>query len=276
VIVVEEMSAQTAIDSRAGMFWDVSTSGGTGTTRPTAFAYAAAARRHHAHAQPHHHLHAVARHHRLLLGHHHDYDVSSGRVGIDPSAYGRAASGGNPFGEALLAVPAAAGGGGAGGSAVGAAAGVVVHPRVLLPSTDAAVYVNAKQYNAILRRRRARAKEAARTASANASSSTSTEVSRRGVAKYASRSAHAKNRVRGKDGKYLTRAELLAGLGGPEAKARAEAREMEIAERAAKKKAREEKRELKAREKAALRASRAAAAAAAASAAAAAAAATTA
>ena len=144
------------------------------------------------------------------------------------------------------------GGGGSGGA----------HPRVLLPTMDAAVYVNAKQYNAILRRRKARAKEAAKAVGRL----TVREASGRGVAKYASRSAHAKNRVRGKDGKYLTRAELLAGLGGPEAKARAEAREVEIAERAAKKKAREEKRELKAREKAALRASKVASAAAAAAA----------
>ena len=217
---------------------------------PMAFAYAAASHhRHHRLLQASPHL-SQQRHHRLLLGAH----LSSGRVGIDPSAYGRAVSG-NPFGDALLAVPAAA----AAAAGGGVASAGVAHPRVLLPTTDAAVYVNAKQYNAILRRRKARAKEAAKKAAANAS----TEVSGRGVAKYASRSAHAKNRVRGKDGKYLTRAELLAGLGGPEAKVRAEAREMEIAERAAKKKAREEKRELKAREKAALRASRAAVAAAA-------------
>jgi len=271
------MSAQTAVvdpRARAGVFSDASTSAGLavgGMMHPMAFAYAAASHHHH----HHHHLHQASLHHHQQQQRHHrglllstTPHLASGRVGIDPSAYGHGVSGGNPFGDALLAVPAAAAAAGVAG-----VAGVAHHPRVLLPTTDAAVYVNAKQYNAILRRRKARAKEAAKNASASANAST--EVSGRGVAKYASRSAHAKNRVRGKDGKYLTRAELLAGLGGPEAKARAEAREMEIAERAAKKKAREEKRELKAREKAALRASRAAVAAAAATAATAAAAAAT-
>ena len=96
------------------------------------------------------------------------------------------------------------------------------YPRVLLPTTDAAVYVNAKQYDAIVRRRHKRAREnATRTP---------------GVvnAKHPSRSAHAKNRIRGKNGKYLTRDELLRGLGGPEGRARAQAREREIAEREAK------------------------------------------
>ena len=96
------------------------------------------------------------------------------------------------------------------------------YPRVLLPTTDAAVYVNAKQYDAIVRRRQKRAR-------ANATRTP-------GVvnAKHPSRSAHAKNRIRGKNGKYLTRDELLRGLGGPEGRARAQAREREIAEREAK------------------------------------------
>ena len=96
------------------------------------------------------------------------------------------------------------------------------YPRVLLPTMDAAVYVNAKQYDAIVRRRQKRAR-------ANATRTP-------GVvnAKHPSRSAHAKNRIRGKNGKYLTRDELLRGLGGPEGRARAEAREREIAEREAK------------------------------------------
>ena len=96
------------------------------------------------------------------------------------------------------------------------------YPRVLLPTMDAAVYVNAKQYDAIVRRRQKRAR-------ANATRTP-------GVvnAKHPSRSAHAKNRIRGKNGKYLTRDELLRGLGGAEGRARAEAREREIAEREAK------------------------------------------
>ena len=267
------MSAETAIDARGmvgTMVSDALTSTSARAVHPMAFVYAA----NHHHHHHHHRDGAGGRNHRgarpdaarRMYAEDEGAIASVVSVGgmVDPSAYERVTSG-NPFGGELLAMPAAAtanararalaegGGGGSGGA----------HPRVLLPTMDAAVYVNAKQYNAILRRRKARAKEAAKAAER----STAREVSGRGVAKYASRSAHAKNRVRGKDGKYLTRAELLAGLGGPEAKARAEAREVEIAERAAKKKAREEKRELKAREKAALRASKVASAAASASAA---------
>ena len=231
------------------MVSDASTSTSAHAVHPMAFVYAA----------NHHHHHrqrdggGAGRRNgpaRRMRGEDEGALASAVGVGgvVDPSAYERVTSG-NPFGDALLTTPAAA--------TASARGGASFHPRVLLPTMDAAVYVNAKQYNAILRRRKARAKEAAKAAER----STAREVSGRGVAKYASRSAHAKNRVRGKDGKYLTRAELLAGLGGPEAKARAEAREVEIAERAAKKKAREEKRERKAREKAALRASRVASAA---------------
>lgn len=70
--------------------------------------------------------------------------------------------------------------------------------------------------------------------------------------KYASRSAHARNRVRGPNGTFLTREQLLAGEGGPEAQRRAEKREREIAEM-------DEKRRIKAAAREAKRASVAAA-----------------
>ena len=252
------MRAETAIDrgNVGTVVSDALTSTSAGGVHPMAFVYAANYHHHHHHHRDgegarNHHAHPATR--RRMCEEDEGALASVVGVGgvVDPSAYERVTSG-NPFGGELLATPAAA----------AANARARAHSRVLLPTTDAAVYVNAKQYNAILRRRKARAKEAAKAVGRL----TVREASGRGVAKYASRSAHAKKRVRGKDGKYLTRAELLAGLGGPEAKARAEAREVEIAERAAKKKAREEKRERKAREKAALRASKVAAAAAAAAA----------
>ncbi|OUS45804.1 hypothetical protein BE221DRAFT_159934 [Ostreococcus tauri] len=117
-----------------------------------------------------------------------------------------------------------------------------------------AVYVNARQYAAIVRRRKQRAKEAEkrRLLSANGASDDGAGAMERGTrVRYASRSAHAKNRVRGPNGKYLTRAELLAGAGGEEAKARAEARELDIAERARKREAKAREREEKKRAKAA-------------------------
>ena len=103
------------------------------------------------------------------------------------------------------------------------------------------VYVNAKQYHAIVRRRKQRAKlaEKLREAGENA-----------GVrVKYESRVAHAKNRVRGANGQYLTREELLAGAGGPEARERALAREEQIKELARKREARKIEREAKRRAK---------------------------
>ena len=81
---------------------------------------------------------------------------------------------------------------------------------------------------------------------------TSGAPSRHRGPKYASRSAHARNRVRGPNGTFLTREQLLAGEGGPEAQRRAEKREREIAER-------DEKRRVKAAAREAKRASVAAA-----------------
>ena len=72
-------------------------------------------------------------------------------------------------------------------------------PRVLLAAGEAPVYVNARQYHAILRRRRARAREEARNRT----------TGQRKV--YPSRSAHAKRRLRGATGAFLTREEVLAG-----------------------------------------------------------------
>ena len=120
------------------------------------------------------------------------------------------------------------------------------YPRVLLPTTDAVVYVNAKQYHAIVRRRQKRAKAHATRPPGVVN------------AKHPSRSAHAKNRIRGANGKYLTRDALLRGAGGPEAQARAQAREREIAERERKRVERAATREAA---KARARAARAAAAA---------------
>ena len=101
-------------------------------------------------------------------------------------------------------------------------------PRVLLAAGEAPVYVNARQYHAILRRRRARAREEARNRTSG----------QRKV--YPSRSAHAKRRLRGATGAFLTREEVLAGAAGPEAQARARAQEAQKAAKAAAKAAKAE------------------------------------
>ena len=119
-------------------------------------------------------------------------------------------------------------------------------PRVLLAAGEAPVYVNARQYHAILRRRRARAREEARNRTSD----------KRKV--YPSRSAHAKRRLRGANGAFLTREEVLAGAAGPEAQARARAQEAQKAAKAAAKVAKAEA-AAKAREDAAAAAAAAAA-----------------
>lgn len=101
-------------------------------------------------------------------------------------------------------------------------------PRVLLAAGEAPVYVNARQYHAILRRRRARAREEARNRT----------TGQRKV--YPSRSAHAKRRLRGATGAFLTREEVLAGAAGPEAQERAQAQEAQKAAKAAAKAAKAE------------------------------------
>ena len=101
-------------------------------------------------------------------------------------------------------------------------------PRVLLAAGEAPVYVNARQYHAILRRRRARAREEARNRTSG----------QRKV--YPSRSAHAKRRLRGATGAFLTREEVLAGAAGPEAQERARAQEAQKAAKAAAKAAKAE------------------------------------
>lgn len=162
---------------------------------------------------------------------------------------------GNPFGT-LLALGGGGGGGFGGVGGVGVPGGVLAglggaFGRVPLGAVSEAsgrgagaapVYVNAKQYHAIVRRRKQRAKLAEKQREAGMSGG---DVR----SKYESRVAHAKNRVRGPNGQYLTREELLAGAGGPEARARALAREEEIKELARKREAKKLEREAKRRAK---------------------------
>jgi hypothetical protein len=118
--------------------------------------------------------------------------------------------------------------------------------------TSPPVYVNAKQYEAILRRRAARAKHELKYNKGKAASSL-TEAKVDGINKqkkkpymHESRHNHARRRIRGPGGRFLTQQELLDGLGGEEAKQQAIKRKEENEKRD---KQREEKRKLRLKKK---------------------------
>ena len=118
--------------------------------------------------------------------------------------------------------------------------------------TSPPVYVNAKQYEAILRRRAARAKHELKYNKGKAASSL-TEAKVDGINEqkkkpymHESRHNHARRRIRGPGGRFLTQQELLDGLGGEEAKQQAIKRKEENEKRD---KQREEKRKLRLKKK---------------------------
>ena len=114
------------------------------------------------------------------------------------------------------------------------------------------VYVNAKQYEAILRRRAARAKHELKynkigaVFSPTGGKKNGTGEEKRKPYMHESRHNHARRRIRGPGGRFLTQKELLDGLGGEEAKQQAMKRKEENEKR---EKERERKKQLRQKKK---------------------------